>query len=96
MSRPFPELYNSRRWRKLTARQLREHPLCAACERNGLTNEATLSHHIIPHRGDRQLFFYGELESLCVDCHLIEHNRAPTRPAIAVDGWPVTEMKIRA
>lgn len=91
MSRPFKKLYDSRRWRKRSRMQLQRKPLCEHCERAGHVNEAVLSHHIVPHDGDYNLFFFGLLESLCLSCHLREHNRAPVRGYfldIGIDGQP--------
>lgn len=90
MSKPFPHLYNSRRWRRRSALQLKQHPMCEACERQGRTTVATLAHHVVPHNGDVQLFYLGALASLCHDCHLVEHDRKPQRAEIGIDGWPVT------
>jgi 5-methylcytosine-specific restriction enzyme A len=30
---------------------------------------ATVAHHLVPHRGDWQLFIAGDLQSLCKRCH---------------------------
>lgn len=95
MSKPYPHLYNSRRWRRRSAAQLSNHPLCAQCERDGKTEIAILSHHIVEHSGDEKLFYFGEIESLCRDCHLKVHDRAQTKPAIGVDGWPQEKLEIR-
>jgi len=35
----------------------------------GLIREATICDHVIPHRGDRDLFWNGETQSLCAPCH---------------------------
>ena len=88
----FVELYCSSRWRRRTALQLKWRPMCERCEREGRTTAATLSHHLVPHNGDRYLFFYGALESLCFNCHLLEHGRAPMRDYetdVGSDGWPL-------
>jgi 5-methylcytosine-specific restriction protein A len=52
---------------------------------------ATIVDHIVPHKGDPDLFWYGALQSLC----LPHHNRAKKRQEwrgydtrIGVDGWP--------
>lgn len=95
MSNPHKKLYDTRRWRRRTARQLAEFPLCAECLRRGYTNEATLSHHLTDHHGDHDLFYYGQLESLCHDCHLETHGRAPKRRSIGIDGWPTQELRIK-
>ena len=92
MAAPFPDLYGSRRWRKRTRLQKQHHPLCERCEREGRTTEAMLSHHVVPHNGDKVAFYYGKLESLCLSCHLVEHGRAPMRgyvTDIGPDGFPL-------
>ena len=62
-------LYNSRRWRKLRAAQLARHPLCKMCEDQGAVEPATVADHVVPHGGDLDLFWRGELQSLCAACH---------------------------
>ena len=58
-----------RRWRKRRAFQLMEHPLCRLCmEVWGRRSAATIADHIVPHRGDPELFD-GPLQSLCKSCH---------------------------
>ncbi len=60
----------SYRWQKASKAFLREHPLCAECERNGITKVATCVDHIIPHRGDRRLFWdMLNWQPLCQECH---------------------------
>jgi len=58
------------RWRKARRAWLSEHPLCAMCMEEGRVEAATLVDHIIPHRGDYELF-WDELnwQSLCVAHH---------------------------
>ena len=45
------------RWRKARERFLRAHPLCVVCQREGRLTPATVVDHIIPHRGNQQLFW---------------------------------------
>ncbi|WP_247511397.1 HNH endonuclease [Bradyrhizobium sp. 157] len=61
------------------------------CEAKGLIAPAEVADHIMPHKGDYQLFWYGELQSLCVPCHnkskqQLEHRGYTTD--IGADGWP--------
>lgn len=65
----YTHLYNSTRWRKLRAAQLSAHPLCKMCEDQGRTTSATVADHVEPHKGDLELFWRGELQSLCSECH---------------------------
>ncbi len=61
------------RWHKASKRYLKEHPLCAECERQGKIKAAALVDHIKPHKGDRDLF--GDernWQPLCTPCHNIK------------------------
>lgn len=61
--------YDSR-WRIARARYLKRHPLCVICKREGRLTPATVVDHIIPHRGDRQLFWdITNWQPLCKGCH---------------------------
>ncbi len=62
-------LYNSKAWRARRAAQLRDFPLCRYCELVGAITPATVADHVVPHRGDDDLFFHGPLQSLCATCH---------------------------
>ena len=62
-------LYNDKRWLARRAAQLRAQPLCVMCKASGFTRLATVADHIVPHRGDPNLFWYGKLQSLCLTCH---------------------------
>lgn len=48
--------YNSR-WRRYRAQYIREHPLCCECEQAGIVTPTFAVDHIIPHRGDPELFW---------------------------------------
>ncbi len=63
-------LYNTARWQRRRAQQLKDHPLCKLCsDMRARVTEATVADHVIPHRGSEHLFWYGELQSLCAECH---------------------------
>lgn len=52
-------------WRKARKAWIIRHPLCAICGA-----PATDVDHIIPHRGNRELFWdTGNWQSLCHECH---------------------------
>lgn len=75
-------IYNTRRWQKLRARQLKAQPLCAICQEEGRTTQAQHVHHIksftsAPTRSERCALAYdpNNLESLCEACHVRLHNR---------------------
>jgi 5-methylcytosine-specific restriction protein A len=53
------------RWRKARDQYLQAHPHCQRCGK-----PATLVDHIIPHRGDKALFWFpGNWQPLCTPCH---------------------------
>lgn len=57
-----------RRWRKASRVFLEDHPLCARCWPDIV--EATVVDHIIPHKGDMELFWDGSnWQTLCTRCH---------------------------
>ena len=61
--------YDSK-WRKARAIYLKAHPLCVNCLKLGKYNKATVVDHIIPHRGDKILFWdESNWQSLCKSCH---------------------------
>ena len=58
------------RWRESRAIFPKQHPLCAFCQAEGKITPATVVDHIIPHRGDKTLFWdQANWESLCKECH---------------------------
>lgn len=62
-------LYKTARWQRIRQAQLATEPLCRYCGQQGRITEATVADHVIPHEGDEQLFWHGELQSLCATCH---------------------------
>jgi 5-methylcytosine-specific restriction protein A len=53
---------------------------------------ATVTDHIIPHKGNWNAFVTGELQSLCLDCHISKKKEDETRGYIrdiGLDGWPI-------
>jgi 5-methylcytosine-specific restriction protein A len=68
----YDELYHTTQWRKLCDKVLREQPHCSKC---GSTNNLQV-HHIIPHRGNEELFFNeNNLTVVYAACHRILTNR---------------------
>jgi 5-methylcytosine-specific restriction protein A len=61
--------YGQTRWKAISAIQLSKHPLCQRCSVYDTTTIAHHSDHVLPHRGDMELFWKGRLQSLCVSCH---------------------------
>lgn len=61
--------YNNK-WRKASKTWLRTHPLCVLHEQLGQIVSATLVDHIVPHRGDQELFWdKANWQGLCKTCH---------------------------
>lgn len=60
----------SNRWLRYRAHFLRAHPLCVRCQALGRIKTATVVDHILPHRGDRALFWdKANHQPLCKSCH---------------------------
>jgi hypothetical protein len=54
---------------------------------------ATVADHITPHKGDYNLFWHGELQSLCPHHHnsikqQLETGEPGYSRAVGLDGWP--------
>ena len=61
------------KWQQAREGFLAKHPLCAHCQAKGLVTVATDVDHIIPHRGDMDLFWRrSNWQSLCHPCHSIK------------------------
>jgi 5-methylcytosine-specific restriction enzyme A len=59
-----------RRWQKARTAWLRANPLCVHCLREGHVVVANEVDHIVPHRGNRALFWdTTNWQSLCHTCH---------------------------
>ena len=57
-------------WRKAREAFLRHHPLCKLCEAEGLTKAALIVDHVVPHKGDKALFWESSnWQPLCKPCH---------------------------
>jgi len=62
-----------RKWRKARAWYLKQNPWCVRCLANHLRTVATVVDHIIPHRGDKYLFWLiTNWQALCKRCHDIK------------------------
>jgi len=58
------------RWQKARLTFLRRQPLCAECKRRGGVTLARIVDHVIPHRGDQDLFWdTSNWQALCKRCH---------------------------
>ena len=67
-------------WQKARREYLKEYPLCRHCEQRGRLEAAVLIDHIIPHKGDMDLFWdHNNWQPLCQECH----NRKTMNESIA-------------
>lgn len=61
--------YDSR-WQKARKIFLSKNPLCVSCMKEGRITPATVVDHIIPHKGDYELFWdESNWQALCKKCH---------------------------
>jgi 5-methylcytosine-specific restriction enzyme A len=63
-------LYDLKRWKAIRLYRLGIEPLCRLCNAAGKLTPACVVDHIIPHKGNVELFFDLEnTQSLCRTCH---------------------------
>lgn len=68
-------------WRKARRRYLEAHPLCVACRKRGRYTRATDVDHIIPHRGNKKLFWdERNWQALCHRCHSVKTRQEDHNP----------------
>lgn len=70
--------YSRKAWKQRRQDQFQREPLCRMCPDQS-KQVATIADHIVPHRGDYALFWFGELQSLCKSCHDTKKQRAEKR-----------------
>jgi len=89
---PGKRLYDDRRWRRARRDYLDAHPFCAFCQKAGRLVAATIVDHIIPHRGDRALFWRtSNWQTLCATCHSSTKQRIEAGDfGTGEDGWPLS------
>lgn len=74
------KVYNSSRWQRLRTQHIEQYPLCAECLRKGVYTAGTDVHHIEsytvanPIERERLAFDPTNLETLCKQCHQLEHH----------------------
>jgi 5-methylcytosine-specific restriction protein A len=89
---PWRKWYYTKAWKLRRKAQLDRIPWCEPCKRLGKSRIAVIANHKVPHRGDRELFFRGTLESACKNCHDQAIQRAEAEGfsrEIDADGWPI-------
>lgn len=95
----YRRLYNTTRWRRIRAAQLRAEPLCRMCEVRGIINDGSrhndgrpqedqrrrflVCDHVERHGGDEVKFFEGPFQTLCPDDHDIVKQQIENRGFIA-------------
>ncbi len=85
-------LYSTAAWKRKRREQLTREPLCRFCLERGEVTEAKVADHIKAHKGDLDLFYFGELQSLCVPCHNATKQQIEARGYSCVaglDGYPL-------
>lgn len=89
----YANWYSQRRWREMRRLHLLQEPLCRYHKERGMVVPAQVVDHVVPHRGDEQKFWCGELQSLCHTCHSSakqsEDSGKPLR-GCGVDGIPLS------
>lgn len=84
--------YNTTRWRKRRQQQLMNEPFCRICAERNVATPATVADHVIPHDGDWNMFWLGELQSLCAAHHNGSKKEIEFRgycSDVGMDGWPL-------
>lgn len=84
--------YNSR-WRKASKMFLKEHPLCECeeCVKYGRLKTANVVHHIVPHRGNYELFWddrnWQAMNKRCHDRHTFRETRKGINNKMSWEGY---------
>ncbi|WP_180138435.1 HNH endonuclease [Acinetobacter sp. YH12043] len=79
-------------WKKHRDQFLLEHPLCVECRRKGYVMPATVVDHIIPHKGDKDLFWNkSNWQPLCETHHNIKTASEDRGAWIPVVNKPVID-----
>jgi hypothetical protein len=84
--------YGTKRWQIRRKQQLQQQPLFALCLQEHRVTAATVADHVTPHKGDYNLFWHGELQSLCTAHHNMTKKHIEHRGysnAVDVDGRPI-------
>ena len=82
------KLYDRKVWQTLRLQTFQKYPSCVCCKQQGKIVKATDIDHVIPHRGDYELFTdLDNLWALCQDCHHIKtgFEKNPDHPTTKED-----------
>lgn len=86
----------SYKWRQASKAYLRSHPMCALCLRKNPPQyiPATVVDHIIPHRGDKTLFWdRNNWQPLCKPCHDLKTWREDSNPEYSYIPQPAAKKQ---
>lgn len=89
---PWLAWYGTTRWRRLRDDHIKQNRLCVRCMAEARVELATVVDHVVPHRGDPDLFWTGELQSLCANHHSAAKQSEEARgfsTAIDAAGYPL-------
>src|SRR5262245_25859599 len=82
----------STRWDKESRWFRQKHPLCVECRKHGRVTASAVVDHIIPHHGNKGLFWdKNNWQALCIRCHNKHKRGVELRGfdhAVGIDGWP--------
>ena len=71
-----------RAWQKARKRYLETHPFCVECMKEGKYVKATDVDHVVPHRGDKRLFWdQSNWQPLCHRHHSSKTRREDNNPS---------------
>lgn len=66
----WSRLYNDHHWKRASKAYREVNALCVECGKHGVTKAATCVDHIVPHRGNAELFWDRDnWQALCDECH---------------------------
>lgn len=81
------------RWQQERKTYLKLNPLCVFCAKDSKVEEANVVDHIIPHKGDEELFWDTDnWQALCKHCHDSTKKVIETRGysiEVGEDGFPI-------
>lgn len=90
---PNRRWYDTTRWRRAAKAFLTQNPLCIMCLTAGRVTPANTVDHVIPHKGDYDLFWNQENWSpLCAACHSAQKQTQELHgytQAAGLDGQPI-------
>jgi 5-methylcytosine-specific restriction protein A len=68
--------YDTARWKLVREKVLFAFPFCAMCAKLGGNSLSTIVDHIVPHKGNVELFWDLEnLQGLCAHCHSVKTSK---------------------